>query len=97
VGARRRGVKLAGAAVSAVALVLVIGGGVDVGAGIRRPASTPPSAITMDNPITGASVPDAVYHGTSAPNAIVIGTRAASGDRFGTANWVAPGEVVLSM
>ena len=95
-GARRRGVKFAGAAATAVALVLVVGDGANVGAGDRRPAPTAPPAITVDNPITGASVTDAVYHGTSAPKAVVIGNGAAPGDPSVTVSWILPEGVVLS-
>jgi hypothetical protein len=94
--ARRRGVKFAGAAATAMALVLVVGDGANVGAGDRRPAPTAPPAITVDNPITGASVTDAVYHGTSAPKAVVIGNAAAPGDRSVTVSWISPEGVVLS-
>jgi hypothetical protein len=93
---RRRGMKFAGAASLAAALVLVVGDGVHVGAGTRRPAPTPPSAVTVDNPITGA-VPDAVYHGTAAPKAVVIGTGAASSAVSGTVTWISAAGVVLSI
>jgi hypothetical protein len=95
-GARRRGVKFAGAAATAVALVLVVGDGANVGAGDRRPAPTAP-AITVDNPITGASVTDAVYYGTSAPKVVVIGNGAAPGDRSVRVSWIPPEELVLSV
>ena len=95
-GARRRGAKFAGAAAIAVALVLVGGDGANVGAGDRRPAPTAPPAITVDNPITGASVTDAVYHGTSAPKAVVIGNGAAPDDPSVTVSWILPEGVVLS-
>jgi hypothetical protein len=95
-GARRRGVKFAGAAALAIPLVLVVGDGVHVGAGTRRPAPTTPSAVTIDNPITGAAVPDAVYHGTVAPKAVVIGTGAASRAVSGTVTWISTAGVVLS-
>jgi hypothetical protein len=94
---RRRGMKFAGAASLAAALVLVVGDGVHVGAGTRRPAPTPPSAVTVDNPITGAAVPDAVYHGTAAPKAVVIGTGAASSAVSGTVTWISAAGVVLSI
>ena len=95
-GARRRGVKFAGAAATAVALVLLVGDGANVGAGDRRPAPTAPPVITVDNPITGASVTDAVYHGTSAPKAVVIGNGATPGDPSVTVSWILPEGVVLS-
>jgi hypothetical protein len=85
-----------GAAASAIALVLVTGDGAHVGAGTRRPASTPPSAVVVDNPITGASVPDAVYHGTSAPKAVVIGRRTGSASAPCTVAGSVPG-VILSL
>jgi hypothetical protein len=95
--ARRRGVKFAGAAVLAIALVLVIGDGANVGAGSRRPAPTAPSVVTVDNPITGAAVPDAVYHGTAAPKAVVIGTGAVSPSSSGAVTQMSAAGVVLSV
>ena len=95
-GARRRGVKFVGAAATAVALVLVGGDGANVGAGDKRPAPTAPPAITVDNPITGASVTDAVYHGTSAPKAVVIGNGAAPGEPSVGVSRITPEEGVLS-
>jgi hypothetical protein len=85
----------AGAAASAVALVLVIGDGADVGAGGRRPAPTTPPGVTVDNPVTGASVPDAVFHGTSAPRAVEV-RNGASGARPARVIWLSPLGVVLS-
>ena len=58
----------------ALALVLVNGVGAHVGAGLRRPPPTTPFVVTVDNPITGAGVPDAVSHRRSAPKAVVIGS-----------------------
>jgi hypothetical protein len=95
--ARRRGVTLAGAATMTMALTLVVADGAPVGAGVRRPAPTPPSAVTVDNPITGAAVPDAVYHGTSAPKAVVIGTGVASRAGPGPVTPISPSGVVLSI
>jgi hypothetical protein len=93
--ARRRGVMFGGAAASAVALVLVVGDGAQVGAGVRRPAPTAPWAVTVDNPITGASVPDAVFHGSSAPKAVEIGN-GATGAGSSSVTWVVPEGAVLS-
>jgi hypothetical protein len=92
-GARRRGAKFAGAAALAVIVVLVVGDGANVGAGDRRPAPTAPPAVTVDNPITGASVPDAVYHGNSAPEAVVIGNV----DRSGNMTGALPEGAILSI
>ena len=96
---RQRGVQLSGAAAMAMAkaLLLVIGDGAHVGAGLRRPAPTTPSVVTVDNPITGARVPDAVYHGTSAPNAVVIGTRAGRAVSSGTVTAISAPGIVLSI
>jgi hypothetical protein len=95
-GARRRDVRFAGAAALGVALVLVVGDGAHVGAGTRRPAPTPPSIVTVDNPITGAAVPDAVYHGTAAPQAVVIVRGATSNAVSATVTWQSPAAVVVS-
>jgi hypothetical protein len=47
----------------------------------------------VDNPITGASVPDAVYHGNSAPEAVVIGNV----DRSGNMTGALPEGAILSI
>jgi hypothetical protein len=95
-GARRKDVRFAGAAALGMALVLVAGDGAHVGAGTRRPAPTPPSTVTVDNPITGAAVPDAVYHGATAPQAVVIVTGATSNAVCGSVTRESPVPVVLS-